>query len=376
MRVAAAVLIVTFALSFGDRSALARSGDDPALLSIRMIDALNGWAVAGQGDANALLRTTDGGTHWGKVSQDPFYVNATNVDIFSPFFAWIGASRTVDGGRTWKDDLAPAESIRSIDFINAREGWLVSCQGARVATSEVSVYRSTDGGDTWFKVVSSRFGMAENQFLQAAWGGELHVAFLNPMIGWIVRTDPQNWDDSSYFFATRDGGRTWRQQKLPRPPHLASLWGSGIMPPKFFTVRDGVLPALYANLDHRSYRPIAAWAVLYLTHDGGMTWTYATPVVIANRMWGVDYYGLARWGMSVSDFDHAWITDGNELFATNDGGRRWTTIRPGRHFSDVSRVDFVSSDVGWALRHERPFLLKTMDGGKTWAPIAYAVSGR
>lgn len=71
------------------------------------------------------------------------------------------------------------------------------------------------------------------------------------------------------------------------------------------------------------------------------------------------------------------------LHVTNDGGRQWTEVRPNKFFADITQLDFISRNVGWAVRNTDPFgggarqaspsLLKTLDGGRTWTPLDYAI---
>ena len=70
--------------------------------------------------------------------------------------------------------------------------------------------------------------------------------------------------------------------------------------------------------------------------------------------------------------NHGWIADGDILYVTNDGGSQWTTIPPSPRFANVKQVDFISPQVGWAVTPAS--LLKTEDGGFTWAPVAYTIS--
>jgi photosystem II stability/assembly factor-like uncharacterized protein len=353
----------------------------PTLESIHMIDALIGWGLTHDRDAtpgspsNALVRTTDSGANWRDVTptvgpqQNRLYLNAINVDVLTSLFAWVGPFRTVDGGRTWERIPVPGVT-RSIHFINTRDGWLLSFQGANSATVETDVYRSTDGGGTWTEVASSRHGATDKTDLPDVVGGDPHVTFLDATTGWITRSDPVYLPEWKYLYVTHDSGRTWRSQKLLLPSQLTSSWASGILPPKFFTAQDGTLPVFYANLE--SYRPIASFAVPYITRDSGTTWTYATPVSVANQTRRIDDNGRAMWGMKFVDVDHGWMVEGSVLYATVDGGRQWTALRP-TSFTDVRQLDFISPQVGWAVRRTLPFLLKTLDGGRTWSPVTYTI---
>lgn len=372
MRVVLAIAIATFTFGLISRPMLAQGSNNvPALESIHMINSLIGWAVTNEQDAksgspsNALVRSTDGGVQWRDVTppfgpqQRVFYLHATNVAMLTSLFAWVGPFRTVNGGRTWRNVPTPGV-IRSIHFINARDGWLLSFQGAHSASVETGVYRSTDGGETWAKVASSRNGATGDSDLPDVVGGDPHITFLNATTGWITRSDPVLLPEWSYLYVTHDGGRIWRRQKLPVPPQLTTSW-VGIKPPKFFTAQDGILPVFYAGLDPQSHRAISPSVVLYVTHDGGTTWRYTTPISV--REWGP---------LSFTDINHGWLGDRNILYTTIDGGRQWTSIRPDL-FTDVRQLDFISPRVGWAVRQTFPFLLKTLDGGRMWTPVTYTI---
>ncbi len=114
-----------------------------------------------------------------------------------------------------------AALIGSIDFINARDGWLMRSVRAYADNHEVDIYHSTDGGEVWNKVASVRQG-DESSGLPFA-GVKVRITFLNATTGWVTgATNTNDW----LFHVTHDGGRTWRQQKLPLPRGVASPWSA------------------------------------------------------------------------------------------------------------------------------------------------------
>lgn len=393
VRVAIGFVIVTLTLGLGYGDALpqARAGNVHPLESVRMLDALTGWAVTviREPGVNALLRTTDGGVHWTDVTpvgSSGQEIGAYRVDVLTSLIAWVSwdeffhnvlsdnLSHTIDGGRTWRTLTIPPSttSVQSMHFINPHDGWLVSDQGANVASEEQVIYRSTDGGQTWIKVASTRPFKATGSGLQLQSGLYFDFAFLNATTGWVTGINLA--DDLVYLYVTHDGGRTWHPQKLPLPLLVTSLWEGITKPPMFFSARHGILPVFYDNLDSQSYRPIASFAIFYVTDDGGMTWTSTTPVSTAHSGIVLDRHGQSLRTYSFVDANRGWLADGDVLYATSDGGRQWMKIQPAPPFTDVKQLDFISSQVGWALRQTSPFLLKTLDGGRTWAPVAYTIS--
>ncbi|MGH2425550.1 MAG: WD40/YVTN/BNR-like repeat-containing protein [bacterium] len=342
-----------------------------------------------------MLRTTSGGTQWKDVT--PVGSSRQRIDVhyfyaFNSHIAWVAGTsrgataqifRTVDGGRTWKAITNPG--VKSISFITSRDGWFLVSLGAATGSEGVDIYRSTDGGEIWGKVASAMPGSPDSGLPFG--GNKSSITFLNPTTGWItgVVVTP----DWVYLYVTRDGGRTWRRQNLPLPsqpqqdqplpPQVIPHWDAWPWPPKFFTPRDGIMRVDYhhflfdnATGDTRD----GQLSVFYITHDSGTTWTYTTPVSIRHPE-------PRRQPSSFADMNHGWVKEGGVLHMTSDGGRRWTTIRPGPLFADVIQLNFVSPKVGWAVRNTdpysggskqiSPFLLKTVDGGRTWSPVTYTI---
>lgn len=371
MRAAIATVLAILTLSLGNKitHAQTQSGDILALESIHMVDALSGWALTTRTGSSTLLRTTDGGAHWmvvGPLNPSGQEIAVYQVSVLTGLIAWAVQAETIpvptttqifhtiNGGRTWTHVTVQARSGYSLHFIDARDGWLLSDEGPALGSQAVGVYRSTDAGETWTRVASAGLG---DEHSGLPFGGDKGgVTFLNTTTGWITGATGL---DSMYLFVTHDGGRTWRQQDLPLPSQATPHWEATTKPPKFFTERDGILPVSYSIFNNSQETGLIT--VFYVTHDGGATWKYTTSL-------------SACCLSSFADVDHGWITDGVALYATIDGGRHWTKIHPTPPFGDVKQLDFISPQLGWAVRQTSPFLLKTLDGGHTWAPVAYTIS--
>ena len=314
VRAALVIAMATLTLGLASRPIHGQipAGDAPALKTIHMIDAQTGWGLT----ESVLLRSTDGGIHWRDVT--PLSSSGHNIYVFkitvhSSGIAWVIPSspsgpppteifRTIDGGRTWRSVTIPAPAVTSISFINPREGWLLASFGAAMMKEDWEIYRSTDGGETWIKTASATQD-----------SGKTAITFLNPTTGWLMGPAvPLNWIN---LLVTHDGGRTWRHQNLPLPPHVTLHWEARPRPLQPFTAQDGILRIDY-SLINDSGEKMGMVVVFYTTHDAGATWTYTVPIRRVS-----DFYPS-----SFADMNHGWLMDGYELYVTSDGGRRWTTI--------------------------------------------------
>lgn len=376
-------VILTLGLASQPMHGQTPAADASALVTIRMVAAQTGWAILIDklSGASALLRTTDGGTHWRDVTpltSSGSKIRVLRITVLSPLIAWVvpvnakdsataELFHTTDGGRSWRRAVIPAAG--AISFINPREGWLMTTLRAGMGIEENEVYRSTDGGDNWLRV--ARATTDDNSSGLTITGPKIAVTFLDSVTGWI--TGLKRGGDWLNLHVTRDGGYTWRQQNVPLPREVMPHWDAWPEPPKFFTAQDGILPILY-SLANDSGQIAGRVVVFYTTHDGGTTWKHTAPVRVNVKDQAYQ---------TVADMNHAWVLNGDVLHATSDGGRQWTKMPPNPLLADVIQLDFISPKVGWAVRNRAfyaggtptfPFLLKTLDGGRTWAPVTYTVS--
>jgi photosystem II stability/assembly factor-like uncharacterized protein len=94
--------------------------------------------------------TRDGGLNWEFLT---FMPGAGSVDFVSPSdgFFWTGEQFffTADGARTWTSiapDVLFSEAFAGMDFVNSRTGWVWTYG----ETGQYGLYKTTDGGATWF----------------------------------------------------------------------------------------------------------------------------------------------------------------------------------------------------------------------------------
>ena|SRR2546425_4913063 len=265
-------------------------------------------------------------------------------------------------------------SISTISLTRVKDGVFPSLGGA-MQSEAVDIYHSTDGGETWIKVASTNDIGSGLPFA----GFKRNITFLNSTTGWITREFEGNFEPNLYV--THDGGRTWRQQGLPTPSNARSVvqyspsgWRYVYSPkfvpwpPKFFTAQDGIVRFDYQNPDNQSF------VVFYATHNGGATWTPTRPVPVTEA------YPLTSHFVSMN---RGWFKHADALNMTDDGGNNWTPVRVDPLLKGVTQLDFISPELGWAVRDSGssggqgpPMLLRTLDAGRTWVPVPYTIVGQ
>lgn len=263
--------------------------------------------------------------------------------------------RTSDGGRTWHSTQiravnCSAGSYHQVVFVDQRNGWLVVVFGNAYI---VDLYRTRDGGRTW-------------RFVRGELPLKGTVNFETPRVGWLAHSD---FTVTQGLYVTRDGGRTWRRRVFPPPPG----WEGARMftgMPTFFGTR-GVVPVSLAH-SHRSA------VAFYATADGGRSWRLRSvrrvvrPILASPHALFVRYVPTA-----VAAPDEWWVVAGRFLrtiHVTTDAGRRWRVERPqGLPGSVRASISALDPRHAWLTAVNSSYdsvLYATTDGGRSWRQLA------
>jgi photosystem II stability/assembly factor-like uncharacterized protein len=328
-----------------------------------MSDATTGWART---TTQLILHTTDGGKSWQNVTP-PFPAGKTvqGAPVFTSLsgsVAWVAVTekqqpdgtipnvvfRTSDSGRTWQEAMLPRSGlgVSQVQFVNAQDGWVLAGFGGTAAGSQgVDLFRSTDGGRTWSTVARAPGSLPLG-------GDKSGMGWASATTGWITGCvcAAQN---TAWLYRTQDGGVSWQSQSLPLPALQAAIT---TQPPVFFSATEGLLPVTFNDAG-------STILAVYATHDRGATWSHSTLLTAV---------GSARDFLTMQQ---GWVVgaNGTTLNETSDGGQSWLLINPSANFQNISQLDFVSAQEGWAISTatpDAPVLLKTMDGGQTWAQVS------
>lgn len=148
-----------------------------------------------------IRRSTDGGEQFSAV-RSPAVRRAALGDVdragSAVFVFGTGAlAVSSDGGRKFKSVRRPKGSIRDVDFLSRRTGYLVTTSGG--------LYVTRNGGRKWAEIVS------------AGTNDITDLAFSTPSNGFLS-TPVQ---DGSGVLRTTDGGRTWQPQLVTQGDSLS-----------------------------------------------------------------------------------------------------------------------------------------------------------
>src|SRR3989454_882466 len=315
--------------------------------------------------SGGLFRTTDGGTSWvsitdGKVplgstgcvavaDSDPnvIYLGTGSDDVRSNVSTGRGMYKTTDGGQTWKFiGLYNAGQIGSVRIhpTNPNVVW-VSAQGdAFKSNAERGVFKTTDGGATWHKVlfVSDTVG---------AMDVELQPGNPNVLYAWMSRLERKPW---TIISGSREGG----------------FYKSTDAGEHFVKITNGLPTDLIgkANLAVTAADPSRIYALveakpgggLYRSDDAGQTWTLINSQgTLIQR----PFYYVAL-GADPTNADVVYA-GAEGFFKSTDGGKTFTNLRtPHGDNHDIwinpkdGQIMIQSNDGGANV---------STDGGRTWS---------
>jgi photosystem II stability/assembly factor-like uncharacterized protein len=226
-----------------------------------------------------LWKTTDGGLTWAAVGDGQFKtssvgavaVAASNPDVIYVGFGEVqlrgniiqgdGVYKSTDGGKTFAPiGLAATRAIGRIRVHPANPDvvWVAALGEPYARTPDRGVYKSTDGGKTWNKVLFRDEGTGAVDLVVDPANPEILYASL-----WEVSRTPHSLSSGgpgSGLFKSFDGGSTWTE--ISRRPGLPT----GLLGKIGVSVSGADANRVYAIIE-------SADGGLFSTDDGGLTWT-------------------------------------------------------------------------------------------------------
>jgi photosystem II stability/assembly factor-like uncharacterized protein len=352
------------------------------LTAIQMLDAQNGWGIGGphsSGNSGHVFRTADGGGSWFEVTPPMLASSTSEVGSLGAagFFrnadsAWVTYQfpntpkvpalpvvwKTTDGGRTWQassplntSDLNETYFVSNVFFASPSAGWILIHVGAGMNHDYVAIYRSTDGGANWSRVIDPY----TDEGIQGC--EKTGIIFSDGSNGWLTG-NCNGVAPGALLFQTGDGGATWNSVQLPVPTGHADLFSGNQFACKVnspFILGSQIY--LGVECQDMSTNPGTGINFLYRSPVSGAGWNSAAYpggdiiTLDGNRIWAL----------------------GKDIYRSEDAGNTWTKI------STVTwdgQFGFVSSTLGFAIAKKDSGygLVQTNDGGAFWALLNPVVS--
>jgi photosystem II stability/assembly factor-like uncharacterized protein len=330
------------------------SGRIAAVDAIRQNGRLTVFVGAASG---GVWKSVNGGTTFKSVFDQPDVqsIGAVAIDRSNPKIVWVGTGeswmrnsvsvgdgvyKSTDGGENFSNvGLKDSEHIAKI-LIDPRNGQnvLVCATGSAFADSQGGgVFKTSDGGKTWKKVVAGANSSTGCGMLAMS-AQEPNTIFAST---WDFRRQPwtfRSGGPGSGIFKSTDGGEHWTE--------LSPETSKGLPAKPYGRIALAVAPSkpqtVYAMIESKT-------SALFRSDDGGQNWTkldasqfmvwrpfYFANLIVdpkdPNKVFKVDLFLLlsVNGGRSFSvvsgaahgDFHDVWIDAGdtNIIFAGDDGG--------------------------------------------------------
>ena len=314
-----------------------------------------------------VWKSTDSGTSWHSIfdhepiasigamavaPSDPnvIYVGSGEADMRSDISYGDGMYKSTDGGKTWSHiGLTDTQQIGRVlvDPHDPNTVFVAALGHAYAANSERGVFRTTDGGKTWSRVLYKNDDTGAIDLAYDPQDSHIIYAAL-----WQTRRTPwnvyppSNGPDSGLYKSV-DGGTTWTPIENGLPKEGLGRIGIAVAP----TDRN----RLYAIVD-------AKQGGLYRSDDAGKTWKLMDN---ERRIWGRGWY----FGIVTVDpkNENVLYVANTSVYKSVDGGKSFTAFKGAPGGDDYHSIwispdnpncIIVSSDQGTVI---------TENDGKTWS---------
>ncbi|HMK26140.1 MAG TPA: hypothetical protein VK483_08930 [Chitinophagaceae bacterium] len=316
-----------------------------------------------------VWKTTDFGRTWFPIFDDQptGSVGDVAVALSNPNVIYVGCGegiqrpdlsvgdgvyRSTDGGKTWiNTGLKDAQQIGGIDIDPKNENRVfVAALGHPYGPNEErGVYRTTDGGKNWERVLYKDENTGAVQVTIDPNNSNIIFADM-----WAGRQGP--WENGAWngkesgLFKSTDGGTTWKKIINGLPTTEQGLGRIG------FCIAPSNSKRMYATVD------AGREGGIYRSDDAGESWKR---IQTDNRYWG-----------RASDFAEVKVDPKNEdiVYSANvvtwksiDGGKTWNAFRGAPGGDDYHRIWINPNNSNIILIASDQGAIITVNGGETFS---------
>ncbi|MBV9991151.1 MAG: hypothetical protein JOZ72_07635 [Alphaproteobacteria bacterium] len=280
------------------------------------------------------------------------YVGTGEADMRSDIAHGNGVYKTTDGGKHWSFiGLADTRQIGRIlvDPRNPDVVMVAALGHAYGPNDERGVFRSTDGGAHWQKVLfkDSDTGAIDLAFKPGDPATVYAALWQTRRPPWSVYT-PSNGPGSG-LYVSHDNGEHWTQvtgNGFPAHPARMGIALSPALPSRVYVLADGPQDE----------------AGLYVSDDGGAHWARATD---DKRIWERGWYfsGIA---VDPKNADRVYVMD-TIVLRSDDGGKHFVALKGDPTGDDFHQMWIDPTDADRQILGTDQGAMITLNGGKTWS---------
>ncbi len=271
-----------------------------------------------------------------------------------------GIYKSTDAGKTWTHlGLRDGQQIPAmvVDPRDPNKLFAAVLGHPYGPNSERGIFRSTDGGNTWQKVLYKDENTGASDIEIDPSNPDVLYASL-----WEMREGP--WEDNNQFqgtggglFKSADGGSTWHPLTKGLPNNLKQVNVA------IAASEPSRLYATVATTEHGEYGSGAGLGV-YRSDDGGENWHAATSDPRpAMRIGGGDL-PIPRVDPKNPDVVYSVSI---VVVRSTDGGKTWTSIRGAPGGDDYQNLWINPNDPNIILVVSDQGAIVTVNGGQTWS---------
>ena len=329
--------------------------------------------------SGGILKTTDGGLSWHQVfnGSPVVSIGALAIDINNPdvlfagtgeanasSFSFVGNGiyKSVDGGQNWEHKGLEESAYFGrilIDHSNSERVFAAAC-GTLFSPNEMrGIYRSTNGGNDWERVLFVSDSTAGVDIVQHPTNPDiLYAAMWERMRGLTYR---RSHGVTSGIYKSTDGGTNWTllTNGLPAGDQKGRIG---------LAIAQNNPEIVYASIDRLEWG--SSYATVFKTTNGGQNWTQTNDSQLSDMYstfgW---YFGQIR--VDPQNDNRIYVL-GVDLYRSDNGGSSYTQI--GGYFNiDEIYVDnhatWIHPTNGMILHGNDGGLYKSNDFGNNWNKI-------
>lgn len=324
--------------------------------------------------SGGVWKTTNSGTTWTPLfdGQGAYSIGEITLDPTNPDTVWVGTGENVggrhvgygdgiylshDGGRSWKNvGLNKSEHIGRIIVHpeDSRIVWVAAEGPLWSPGGERGVYKTTDGGQSWRRVLGGDKG-------DDRWTGatDLEIDPRNPDVLYAATWQRHRTvaayvggGPNSGIWKSTDGGETWVEltQGLPSADPNQNLGKIGL------AISPQDPDVLYAAIE-LNQREGGVWR----SSDRGASWQKMSDRVAGGT--GPHYYQELY--ASPHRFDRVYFMDVRADYS-DDGGKTWNSIASENKHVDNHALAFWPDDPDYLLIGTDGGLYESFDHAQTW----------